>query len=71
MGESNLDNWTQAVAAHGSQAFDPLSQRTDVEAELRRLREEVRILRMEKDIFIKLVSTFRGEDHFFWPPASL
>jgi transposase len=50
VGESNLRNWTQAVAAHGAQAFAPLSQRTDVDAELRRLREEVRILRMEKDI---------------------
>jgi len=51
VGESNLRNWIQAVAAHGAQAFAPLSQRTDVDAELRRLRNEVRVLRMEKDIF--------------------
>ena len=50
IGESNLRNWTQAVAGHGSQAFAPLSQRTDIDAEMRRLREEVRVLRMEREI---------------------
>ncbi len=50
VGESNLRNWIQAVEAHGIQAFAPLSQRTDVDAELRCLRDEVRVLRMEKDI---------------------
>lgn len=62
VGESNLRNWTQAVAAHGSQAFAPLSQRTDVDAELRRLREEVRILRMEKDILKKAAAYFAKEN---------
>ena len=53
VGESNLRNWTHAVAARGAQAFAPLSQRTDVDAEMRRLREEVRVLRMERDILKK------------------
>lgn len=60
--ESNLRNWTQAVAAHGAQAFAPLAQRTDVDAELRRLREEVRTLRMEKDILKKAAAYFAKEN---------
>ena len=48
--ESNLRNWSKAVATQGSQAFLPVSDRTDVEAENRRLREEVRVLKMERDI---------------------
>ena len=39
IGESNLRNWTQAVAVHGAQAFAPLSQRNDADAEMRRLRD--------------------------------
>jgi transposase len=62
VGESNLRNWIQAVAAHGAQAFAPLSQRTDVDAELRRLREEVRVLRMEKDILKKAAAYFAKEN---------
>jgi transposase len=62
VGESNLRNWIQAVAAHGAQAFAPLSLRTDVDAELRRLREEVRILRIEKDIFKKAATYFAKEN---------
>lgn len=46
-------NRIQSVAESGAQAFAPLSQRTDVNAELCRLREEVRVLQMEKDIFKK------------------
>ena len=56
VGDSNLRNWTQAVAAHGAQAFAPLAQRSDVDAEMRRLREEVRVLRMERDILKKASS---------------
>jgi len=62
VGESNLRNWIQAVAAHGAQAFAPLSQRTDVDAEVRRLREEVRVLRMEKDILKKAAAYFAKEN---------
>lgn len=39
--------------ASGPQAFARLTLRTVVDAELRRLREEVRILRIEKDIFFQ------------------
>ena len=60
--EGNLRNWTKSVANHGSQAFAPLSQRTDVDAEMRRLREEVRVLRMERDILKKAAAYFAKEN---------
>jgi transposase-like protein len=62
VGESNLRNWIQAVAAHGAQAFAPLSLRTDVDVELRRLLEEVRILLLEKDILKKAATYFTKEN---------
>lgn len=58
IGESNLRNWTRAVDAQGAQAFLPVSQRTDMEAELRRLREENRILKMEREILKKATAFF-------------
>jgi transposase len=61
VGEPNLRNWTQAVAAHGAQAFAPLSQRTDVDAEMRRLREENRVLKIEREILKKRQHTLRGK----------
>jgi len=62
IGESNLRNWTQSVAVHGTQAFAPLALRTDVDAELRRLREENRILKMERDILKKAAAYFAKEN---------
>ena len=62
VGESNLRNWIQAVAAHGTQAFASLSLPTDVDAELRRLRKEVRVLRREKQ--------FKPENRICDPPAA-
>jgi transposase len=61
VGESNLRNWTQAVATQGAQAFTPAAQRTDVDAELRRLREQVRVLTMERDILKKAAAYFAKE----------
>ena len=58
---SNLRNWSKAVATQGSQAFAPVSQRTDVDAELRRLREENRVLKMERDILKKAAAYFAKE----------
>ena len=62
VGESNLRNWTQAVATHGSQAFTPLSVRTDVSAEMRRMQEDIRVLRMERDILKKAAAYFAKEN---------
>jgi transposase len=62
IGESNLRNWSHAVTAHGAQAFAPRSQRDDADAEMRRLREEVRVLRIERDILKKAAAYFAKEN---------
>lgn len=59
--EGNLRNWTKAVDAQGSQAFLPMNERTDLEAENRRLKEENRILKMEREI-LKKAATFFAKD---------
>lgn len=59
--ESNLRNWSHAVASRGAEAFAPLSQRTDVEAELRKLREENRRLKIEHEILKKAAAFFAKE----------
>lgn len=59
--ESNLRNWSKAVDTQGSQAFLPMSERTDLEAENRRLREENRVLKMEREI-LKKAATFFAKD---------
>lgn len=60
--EANLRNWTKSVSVHGTQAFLPISQRTDVDSELRRLRERVRVLEMERDILKKAAAYFAKEN---------
>lgn len=56
--ESGLRGWTKAVQDLGSQAFLPVSQRTDLEAENRRLKEELKVARMERDILKKAAAFF-------------
>jgi transposase len=56
--EGNLRNWDKSVTARGQLAFAPLAQRTDAAAELKQLREENRILKMERDILKKATAFF-------------
>ena len=62
VGESNLRNWGKEVDRLGSQAFLPIQQRTDVEAENRRLKEENRRLKMERDILKKAAAFLARDD---------
>lgn len=61
VGESNLRNWSKEIDRLGSQAFLPVQQRTDYEAEVKRLREENRRLKMERDI-LKKAAIFLAKD---------
>ena len=56
--EGNLRNWEKSIATHGQLAFAPLAQRDDVASELKRFREENRILKMERDILKKATAFF-------------
>ena len=59
--ESNLRNWKKQVDRHGSEAFLPSAERTDLEAENRRLRRELDIAREERDILQKAAAFFAKE----------
>jgi transposase len=59
--ESNLRSWAKAVDRLGNQAFLPVKERTDLEAENRRLREENRVLKMEREV-LKKAATFFAKD---------
>lgn len=59
--ESCLRKWTKTVEAKGKQSLLPMSQRTDLEAENRRLREQLRVVTMEREI-LKKAATFFAKD---------
>ena len=56
-----LHSWIKKVDADGRSAFTPLEERNDVAAENKRLREENRILKMERDILKKAATFFAKE----------
>jgi len=58
VGESTLHKWIKASAAHGKDAFPGSGHMRPDDAELKRLREEVRILRIERDILKKTLPLF-------------
>ena len=60
--EANLRTWSKAVEVHGSKAFASAEERGDVEAELRRLKDENRILKMERDILKKATAFFAKDN---------
>ena len=59
--DSALRKWVKATEARGEQAFVPPSERTDFEAENRRLRKENATLTMERDILKKATACFAKE----------
>ncbi|WP_373653608.1 transposase [Schlesneria sp. DSM 10557] len=56
-----LYKWKAQFAAQGEQAFPGQGQQTAQEAELARLRREVELLRMERDILKKATQFFAKE----------
>lgn len=50
--------WQKALQQDGEQAFPGTGHQTEAEAELRRLRREVEILRQERDILKKAMAIF-------------
>lgn len=59
--QSCLRKWTKTVDTTGKQSLLPMNQRSDLEAENRRLREELRIVKMEREI-LKKAATFFAKD---------
>jgi transposase len=59
--ENMLHTWVGKVREHGRDVFLPVNERSDSVAELRRLHEEVRILKMERDILKKAAAYFAKE----------
>lgn len=56
-----VHSWLKKVEADGRSAFIPLEERNDVAAENKRLREENRILKIERDILKKATAFFVRE----------
>lgn len=53
-----IKTWQKALARDGQQAFPGTGHQTDQEAEVRRLRSELDIVRQERDILKKAVAIF-------------
>jgi transposase len=61
VGENLLRRWKQRLATEGAEAFRGNGNRTAEADELRRLREENRRLKMERDILKKATAFFARE----------
>jgi transposase len=53
-----IRTWQKALERDGQQAFPGTGHQTDAEAELRRLRREVEVLRQEREILKKAMGIF-------------
>jgi len=53
-----LNKWRMQATAQGAQAFPGTGHQTEVEAELRRLKRELEIVRQERDILKKAIQVF-------------
>jgi transposase len=60
--EGNLHRWARKIEAHGKEAFLPASKRSDLEAQLKRLQEENKVLKQERDILKKAAAFFAKEN---------
>ena len=56
--ESNLSRWCVQAAQHGSEAFPGSGHQRPEEEELRQLKRELEVIRMERDILKKAVAIF-------------
>ena len=56
--EGSLYKWVNAVKGHGSNAFPGSGRLRPDDDEVRKLREELRITRMERDILKKTIAYF-------------
>jgi transposase len=53
-----IGNWEKALEQHREEAFPGTGHQTETEAELRRLRRELEIVRQERDILKKAMIVF-------------
>ena len=53
-----LNKWRMQASTQGEQAFPGTGHQTEVEAELRRLKRELEIVRQERDILKKAIQVF-------------
>lgn len=56
--ESNLSRWCSAAKEHGQEAFPGSGHGRPQEEELRQLKRELEVTRMERDILKKAVAIF-------------
>ena len=58
-----LTKWRTQERSNGQQAFVGTGHQMEVEAELRRLRRELEIVRQERDILKKAIQVFSRDGH--------
>ena len=58
IGESSLSRWSQQASEHGPAAFPGSGHQRPDEEELRQLKRELEVTKMERDILKKAVAIF-------------
>lgn len=56
--DSSLSRWCQEYGAHGEQAFPGSGHQLPEQEEIRQLKRELEVVRMERDILKKAVAIF-------------
>lgn len=56
--DSSLSRWCQQLGTHGEQAFPGSGHQVPEQEEIRRLKRELEVVRMERDILKKAVAIF-------------